>query len=89
MERIKKFIKAQPVLTAAFLVAVMLSGFTENGRELLLGVNIGGLGTIIASLASLISFQYYRASEGAKTGRYMLTFTLVNFGMLAALMIMS
>ena len=65
--------------------AVMLSGFTENGTELLLGVNLGGLGTIIASLASLISFQFYRKSEGARSGRYLLTFTLVSVVMLAVL----
>lgn len=67
--------------------SVMLSGFTENGPELLLGVNLGGLGTIIASLASLISFQFYRSREGAKSGRYMLIFSLVNFGMLAVLLL--
>lgn len=67
--------------------AVMLSGFTENSAPLLLGVNLGGLGTIIASLASLISFQFYRTSSGAKTGRYMLIFSLVNFGLLAFLLI--
>ena len=67
--------------------AVMLSGFTENGTELLLGVNLGGLGTLIASLASLISFQFYRKSEGARSGRYFLVFTAVNFGMLAVLMV--
>lgn len=66
--------------------AVMLSGFTENGRVLLLGVDLGGLGTIIASLASLISFQLYRTREGAKAGRYMLMFSVVNFGMLAVLL---
>ena len=66
--------------------AVMLSGFTENGTELLRGVNLGGLGTLIASLASLISFQLYRKSEGARSGRYFLVFTVVNFGMLALLM---
>lgn len=65
--------------------AVMLSGFTENGTELLLGVNLGGLGTLIASLASLISFQFYRKSEGARTGRYFMVFSAVNFGMLALL----
>ena len=65
--------------------AVMLSGFTESGKELLLGVNLGGLGTIIASLASLISFQYYRATNGAKSAKYMGVFTVVNFGMLAVL----
>lgn len=66
--------------------SVMLSGFTENGTTLLLGVNIGGLGTVIASLASLISFQFYRSSDGAKSGKYMLIFSLVNFGMLAVLL---
>lgn len=65
--------------------AVMLSEFTENGKALLLGVNLGGLGTIIASLASLISFQYYRNSKGARSGRYMLVFTAVNFGLLIIL----
>lgn len=67
--------------------AVMLAGFTENGTALMLGVNIGGLGTIIASLASLISFQFYRKSEGAQSARYMLTFTAVNFGILAILLL--
>lgn len=66
--------------------AVMLSGFTENGKELLLGVNLGGLGTIIASLASLISFQYYRKESGAKSGAYMGIFSAVNFGLLAVLL---
>lgn len=67
--------------------AVMLSGFTEKGKELLLGVNVGGLGTIIASLASLISFQYYRASKDAKSGKYMAVFTAVNCGLLAVILI--
>ena len=66
--------------------AVMLSGFTDNGTELLLGVNLGGLGTIIASLASLISFQFYRKSESARSGRYLLVFSAVNFGLLALLL---
>ncbi len=66
--------------------AVMLSGFTGNGRELLLGVDIGGLGTIIASLASLISFQIYRKSEGAQPMRYMKYFSVTGFTMLAALL---
>lgn len=67
--------------------AVMLSGFTDNGTKLLLGVNIGGLGTLIASLASLISFQFYRRSEGAGTGKYMLVFTAVNLGMLGVMLL--
>ncbi len=67
--------------------AVMLAGFTENGKALLLGVDIGGFGTLIASLASLISFQIYRKAPGAKTGRYMLVFSAVNFGLLLVLLL--
>lgn len=66
--------------------AVMLSGFTENGTSLLLGVNLGGLGTVIASLASLISFQFYRKSDNSKSGKYLLVFSIVNFGMLFILL---
>ena len=66
--------------------AVMLAGFTQNGSALLLGVDIGGFGTIIASLASLISFQIYRTAQGTKPGRYMLVFTGVNVLMLALLL---
>lgn len=66
--------------------AVMLSGFTENARGLLLGVDLGGLGTLIASLASLISFKLYVNSEGARKGRYFAEFTVYNFVLLAALL---
>ena len=66
--------------------AVMLAGFTQNGKALLLGVDIGGFGTLIASLASLISFQIYRKAPGAKTGGFLLVFSAVNFGLLALLL---
>ena len=66
--------------------AVMLSGFTGNGTALMIGVDIGGLGTPIASMASLISLQLYRSSENPQTGRYMAVFSAVNFGMLAILL---
>lgn len=62
--------------------AVLLSGFTQNAHSLLLGVNIGGLGTLIASLASLISFRLYSKTQGAKRGRYLLIFTVVNLPLL-------
>lgn len=67
--------------------ALLLSGFTENGRELLLGVNIGGLGTPIASLASLISLKLYSHSEQADTGKYLRQFSLVNFLLLIVLLL--
>lgn len=65
--------------------ALLLSGFTEESRALLLGVNIGGLGTPIASLASLISLKLYSHAEGAHTGRYLLEFTAVNLALLLIL----
>lgn len=66
--------------------AVMLSQFTQKSAELLMGVNIGGLGTPVASLASLISMKLYSKSENAKNGRYMGVFTAVNFVFLAVLL---
>ena len=65
--------------------ALLLSGFTDNARELLLGVDIGGLGTPIASLASLISLKLYSRSRDAHTLRYLSMFTLVNLLLLAIL----
>jgi len=65
--------------------AILLSQFTENYRELLLGVNIGGVGTLIASLASLITFREYTKNNPGKTGYYMLLFTAFNFAFLVIL----
>lgn len=67
--------------------AAMLADFTENSVQLLCGVNIGGLGTPIASLASLISYRFYASSEDAKRGRYMLVFLAVNVVMLVIMLI--
>ena len=58
--------------------AVLLSNFTADWQGLLIGTNIGGLGTPIASLASLISMKAYLKSPGARGGRYLLVFTLAN-----------
>lgn len=69
--------------------AVLLSSFTENWRALLLGVNIGGLGTPVASLASLISLRIYARSSGAQTGRYMAMFLGWNALFLAVLVLFS
>ena len=65
--------------------AVLLSGFTADWRGLLIGTNIGGLGTPIASLASLISLKSYLKSPGARPGRYLLVFTAANAAGLAVL----
>ena len=65
--------------------AVLLSRFTADYRHLLVAVNIGGLGTPVASLASLITLGEYRRRHPAGTGRYLALFSLVNFGYLAVL----
>ena len=69
--------------------AILLSQFTTNYRELLLGVNIGGVGTLIASLASLITFREYTQRNPGKTGYYMLLFSLFNFSFLILLTLLS
>lgn len=68
--------------------AMLLSGFTTNYDLLIIGTNIGGLGTIIASMASLISFKFYVKTEKSSTGKYMVTFTVVNLIFLAVLVLL-
>ena len=58
--------------------AVLLSSFTENWKALLLGTNLGGLGTPIASLASLISLKFYLKTEQADLKSYLLLFLSLN-----------
>lgn len=65
--------------------AILLSQFTDNYAQLLLGVNIGGVGTLIASLASLITFRDYTKHNPGKSGSYVLLFSLFNFGFLILL----
>ena len=90
------FIAGREMFTGAFLsqiisnvpAAVLLSAFSDNWKELLIGVNIGGLGTLIASLASLISYKLYCTSENAQPKRFLPVFTLYNvifFALLIAL----
>ena len=66
--------------------AILLSNFTDNYSQLLVGVNIGGTGTIIASLASLITFREYVKHNVNGTKSYMLKFSAFNFGFLAILL---
>jgi di/tricarboxylate transporter len=71
--------------------AILLSQFTGNYRELLLGVNIGGAGTLIASLASLITFREYLKHNPGKGGYYVGMFSAFNFAfviILTALMLL-
>lgn len=65
--------------------AILLSQFTENYAPLLIGVNIGGVGTLISSLASLITFREYCSHNPGKSGRYLGIFSAFNFSFLVIL----
>lgn len=58
--------------------AILLSGMTDKLSSLIIGTNLGGLGTLIASMASLISFKFYSQIEGSDKGKYLVVFTVLN-----------
>lgn len=64
---------------------LLLYEFSKDAKELLIGVDLGGLGTLIASLASLISYKLYAGSEGAEGGKFVKVFTLMNVIFIAVL----
>ena len=64
--------------------AILLSQFTDDYPGLLVGVNIGGVGTLVASLASLITFREYTKHVKGQTGRFMALFSVISFGFLPA-----
>ena len=66
--------------------ALLLSGFTENGTALLVGTNLGGLGTLIASMASLISYKQIARNAPGLRNRYLGWFTMANVGFLLILL---
>ena len=65
--------------------AMLLSGYSSDLRELIVGVNVGGLGTLIASMASLISYKQVAGQYPSLRKRYLILFTLLNLGFLALL----
>ena len=67
--------------------AILLSGFTEDVRGLIIGTNLGGLGTLIASMASLISFKYIARWNKKKRLQYFIGFTVMNLLYLGVLLI--
>lgn len=85
---------SSPMLTSLLVSQVisnvpaclLLSPFTQDVPALMLGVNLGGLGTLVASLASLISFRLYGTARGAKRGGFMAVFTGLNLLFLGALL---
>ena len=68
--------------------AVLLAGFTANWHSLLIGVDLGGLGTPIASLASLIAFRLYMHTSGASGRAFMKEFGVANVVVLAAMVVL-
>lgn len=68
---------------------LLLSGFTTNYRELLIGVNVGGLGTLIASMASLISYKLFAKEYNDQKGKYFWWFTIANVVFLAVLVVVA
>lgn len=69
--------------------ALLLSGFTDRLPPLIVGVNIGGLGTLIASMASLISYKFVAREEPGMKGPYFRQFTLTNVCFLAVLLVLA
>jgi len=96
-ETLSRFITGHEMITGVLLsqiisnvpAAMLLSSFTDNYKALIIGTDIGGLGTLIASMASLISFQFYSSEENSRPGKYLLVFTLMNVIFLIVLLLMS
>jgi Na+/H+ antiporter NhaD/arsenite permease-like protein len=65
--------------------ALLLSEFTENIPALIVGTNLGGLGTLIASMASLISYKQFAQKHSSEKGAYLRYFTAANLVFLAVL----
>jgi len=68
--------------------ALLLSGFTDNWSAVIIGTNLGGLGTLIASMASLISYKQIARNYPDKKTSYLIWFTIANIAMLAVLYIL-
>ena len=91
---LQRAMQGREVLTAVFAsqvmsnvpAAILLSGFTDQYQALIIGTNLGGLGTLIASMASLISFKYMVREDGTLRGSYLAEFTVANLVFLAVLL---
>lgn len=67
--------------------AILLSGFTDNIKSLIIGTNLGGLGTLIASMASLISFKLYLTTINPDKKKYVVLFSIINVAILLILLL--
>jgi hypothetical protein len=89
---IEKNVTLTAVVASQFIsnvpAAMLLSAFTTKGTALIVGTNLGGLGTLIASMASLITYKFYNKIK--KEGEhYFLAFTVINIIFLVVLMILN
>ncbi len=88
---IEKNVTLTAVLASQFIsnvpAAMLLSAFTQKGPSLLIGTNLGGLGTLIASMASLITYKFYN-KEKKEGEHYLLSFTVINILFLVILLIL-
>ncbi len=86
-------VKALAVITSQIISnvpsALLLSGFTDNWNDLVTGCNIGGLGTLIASMASLISYKIVAKQYPNLKKQYFIKFTISNFALLTLLFTVS
>lgn len=90
---LQSLVNGQPMLTTLVAcqgmsnvpAALLLSGFCQDLNTLIVGVNLGGLGTLIASMASLISYKYVAREDGERKGQYFKFFTVANICFLIAL----
>ncbi len=93
---LQKIIEGNEVLTAVVSsqiisnvpAALLLSGFTTNYEALILGTNLGGLGTLIASMASLISYKYIAKENKCSKAAYLGYFTVLNIVFLVFLLVL-
>lgn len=91
---LQQFISGHEVMTAVVSsqvisnvpAALLLSGFTDEVRSLIIGTNLGGLGTLIASMASLISFKYIARYKKTMRMQYLIYFTAANVVFLVLLL---
>ena len=67
--------------------AILCSGFADDLQKIIIGTNLGGMGTLIASMASLISFKQYSYIDGAKPQKYIGIFTVLNIVYLALMIV--
>ncbi|MDE6252957.1 MAG: citrate transporter [Lachnospiraceae bacterium] len=93
---LQKFISGNEVITAILTsqvvsnvpAALLLSNFSDDLSALIIGTNIGGLGTLIASMASLISYKFIAQKKNISTGKYVLYFSITNVIFLVILMLL-